>query len=225
MPQLRTMALALVLAISCGSERKANEPATTSPLEVHPPTATVAPKGSQQFSLVPSTVQVAWSVSETGGGSITQAGMYTAPGLSGVFHVVATSTASPAVSAQAVVTVESGVAVSAVSPVNEVACQPVQLSATVTGTSDTQVLWSAPSSCGTITAAGVFTSGRGTGTCVITAQAHADLAKLASITVNVASERVLSVAVAPPTATLIPNGALALAANVTTSCGTFPAGQ
>jgi len=43
MPQRLTMALALVLAISCGGDRKANEPATA-PLEVHPSTATVAPK-------------------------------------------------------------------------------------------------------------------------------------------------------------------------------------
>jgi len=223
MPQRLMVALALVLAISCGSERKEKEP--TAPLEVHPPTATVAPGGSQKFTLLPSTVQVAWSVTETSGGSITQAGMYTAPGLSGVFHVVATSTTNPAASAQAVVTVESGVAISAVSPVNAFACEPAQISATVTGTSDTQVLWSVPSTCGTITAAGVFTSARGTGTCVVTAQAHADLAKLALITVNVASERVLSVAVVPATATLVPGGALAFAANLTTPCGTFPAGQ
>ncbi len=224
MPQRLTMALALVLAISCGGDRKANEPATA-PLEVHPSTATVAPKGSQQFTLSPSTVQVAWSVAETGGGSVTQTGMYTAPGLSGVFHVVATSTTNSTASAQAVVTVESGVVISAVSPVNAFACEPVQLAATVTGTSDTVVLWSVPAACGTITAAGVFTSARGTGTCGVTAQAHADLGKLASITVNVAPEHVLSVAVLPASVTLVPGGALAFAANVTTACGTFPAGQ
>jgi len=223
MRQRLTMALALVLPLACGGDRKASEQATA-PLEVHPSTVTVAPKGSQLFTLSPSTVQVAWSVAETGGGSVTATGLYTAPGLSGVFHVVATSTTNATASAQAVVTVESGLAISAVSPVNAFACEPVQLAATVTG-ADTLVLWSAPAACGTVTAAGVFTSARGTGTCVVTAQAHADLGKVTSIAVAVAPERVLSVAVLPASVTLAPGGPLAFAANVTTACGTFPAGQ
>jgi hypothetical protein len=210
------------LALACGSK---TEPVST--LEVRPPAVDLLPKAGQQFLLSPSTVSVSWTVTEANGGSVTQAGLYTAPGYSGVFHVVATSTTNTAVSGQALVTVESNVTISATSPVNANACESVQLSATVTNpnSTDTGVVWSAPSTCGSVTTAGAFTSLRGTGTCLVTAQAHADTSKTASVTVNVTQERVLSVTVTPATAALLPAGTKAFSATVTTPCGTFPAGQ
>jgi hypothetical protein len=219
--------VAAVLIVGCGSERKPNNDQTQSaagPIEVRPPAIQLPPKGAQQFTLGTSTL-VTWSVTEATGGSITQAGLYTAPAYSGVFHVRATSTANAAVSGQAVVTVESGVSISATSPVSAFACEAVQLAATVSGSADTGVLWSAPDTCGTVTATGIFISLRGTGSCVVTAQAHADLARLANVTVNIAPERVLSVAVVPASVTLGPGGGQTFAANVTTACGTFPAGM
>jgi hypothetical protein len=49
---------------------------------------------------------VTWSVREgTGGGSITTAGLYTAPGTPGTFHVVATSVADSRQTTEATVTV------------------------------------------------------------------------------------------------------------------------
>jgi hypothetical protein len=223
MPRQLIFLMAAALALACGSSRTPTEQ-PVSALEVRPPKAEVLPLAVQPFALVPSTVSVSWSVTETNGGSVTQAGLYTAPGYSGVFHVVATSTTNTAVSGQALVTVESGVAISAPSPVNANACESVQLSATMTGSTDTVVNWSVPSTCGSITATGAFTSLRGTGTCVVTAQAHADISKTASVTVNVTQERVLSVAVTPGTVTLLPAGTRAFSATVTTPCGTFPAG-
>jgi hypothetical protein len=218
---------AVALAFACGSERKATEQegttGNTAP-EVHPSSVKLAPNDVQQFSFSPTTVQVAWSVAESSGGAITQGGLYTAPAYSGVFHVTATSTSSSAVSAQATVTVDSGVRIAVTSPVNAFACEAVALTATVTGSGDTSVLWSAPASCGTVTPAGIFTSVRGTGTCVVTAQAHADPTQVAAVTVNVAPERVLRVAVLPASASLAPSGTQTFTANVTTACGTFPAG-
>jgi len=214
--------------IACGHERKtatdgSGEEAPTS-FEVRPSSALLTPGGPQQFSLAPTTVQVSWKVTEANGGTINSTGLYTAPGFSGVFHVVATSTANPAASAQAIVTVDSGVRIAATSPVNAFACEQTALTATVTGSGDTAVIWSVPGDCGTITTSGAFTSLRGSGTCVVTAQAHADVTQAAAITVNVAPERVLSVAVLPAAATVGPGGARMFAANVTTACGTFPAG-
>jgi hypothetical protein len=46
-----------------------------------------------------------WSVAEAGGGSISAAGVYTAPAVTGTFHVVATSVADATASATAAVTV------------------------------------------------------------------------------------------------------------------------
>jgi hypothetical protein len=66
---------------------------------------------------------------------------------------------------------------------------------------------------------------RGTGTCIVTAQAHADPGQVAAVTVNVAQERVLSVAVVPLSTSLTPAGTQSFSANVTTACGTFPAGS
>ncbi len=48
---------------------------------------------------------VTWSVVETGGGSVTSSGAYTAPNTLGTYHVRATSVADPTVSAQAAITV------------------------------------------------------------------------------------------------------------------------
>jgi hypothetical protein len=53
---------------------------------------------------------VSWSVSEAaGGGSITPGGLYTAPGVPGTFHVVASSLADPSKTATATVTVNGSV--------------------------------------------------------------------------------------------------------------------
>ncbi|TMB37658.1 MAG: hypothetical protein E6J58_10750 [Deltaproteobacteria bacterium] len=198
-------------------------------VSVTPSAATIQPGGSIAFSATvtgTSNTAVSWQVQEgASGGAVTQAGQYTAPAVSGVFHVVATSAANSAINGQAVVTVDSGVRISASSPVSAFACEAVALTATVTGSTDTGVVWSAPASCGTITSAGVFTSVRGSGNCLITAQAHADAAKTASITVNVAPERVLSVAIVPASVSLGVSATQAFAANVTTACGTFPAGS
>lgn len=51
---------------------------------------------------------VTWSVAENGGGTVTAAGLYTAPAVAGVYHVVAASQADPTQKATATVTVQSG---------------------------------------------------------------------------------------------------------------------
>ena len=50
---------------------------------------------------------VRWSVQEPGGGELTEEGRYTAPNQRGTYHVTATSTVDPTVSAQATVVVEN----------------------------------------------------------------------------------------------------------------------
>ena len=64
---------------------------------VYPSTASVAAGGTINFYgiVIGTTNQsLTWSVVESGGGSITSAGVYTAPATSGTYHVKATSTAT-----------------------------------------------------------------------------------------------------------------------------------
>src|SRR5438067_2377768 len=70
-----------------------------------PSAATIQPGGSIAFSATvtgTSNTAVSWQVQEgASGGAVTQAGQYTAPAVSGGFHVVATSAANPAINGQA----------------------------------------------------------------------------------------------------------------------------
>lgn len=81
-------------------------------VSVTPIAATVPVGGSQTFAATvtgPANTAVNWSVQEgVSGGSITSAGVYTAPSTHGTYHVVATSAYDPSRSATATVVVASG---------------------------------------------------------------------------------------------------------------------
>src|SRR5262249_26246588 len=102
---------------------------------------------------------VTWSVQEAAGGSITTAGLYTAPATPGTFHVAATSQADPTKSAPATATVaQVGVAITPLT-VALLTGTPLQFSATVTGTGNTGVTWSVlETGGGSITTAGLYTA-------------------------------------------------------------------
>ncbi len=76
---------------------------------IEPATASLAPGGSRTFAArmrgLPRAT-VTWTVEEPGGGTISPEGLYTAPGQGGTYHITATSTVDPAVSATATVRVE-----------------------------------------------------------------------------------------------------------------------
>ncbi|NVJ07058.1 chitinase [Myxococcus sp. AM001] len=88
-------------------------PAPPPPVEVaiSPTSATIPAGGTQAFTATvtgSTNTAVTWSVQEGAeGGTITQAGLYTAPVTGGTYHVVATSQAAPTKSAVATVTVQS----------------------------------------------------------------------------------------------------------------------
>jgi hypothetical protein len=110
------VAMLAALAAACGgssspteegSEAAANSVAVT----LQPPAASLSPGASLSFSAaVTGTAMsgVTWSVQEgAAGGSITAAGLYTAPSTSGTYHVVARSVADPSISAAATVSVNA----------------------------------------------------------------------------------------------------------------------
>lgn len=80
-------------------------------VSVSPSSVSLGPSGTQNFSAsVSGTANqaVTWSVDGTGSGSVTQAGLYTAPASAGAYTVRATSQANAAVSGTATVTVSGG---------------------------------------------------------------------------------------------------------------------
>ena len=103
---------ALLSAIACGSPGSPGLPdahgaassPTSSPFEIAPPSPEVAPGHSVQFT-APTVIQVAWAVQEPNGGTVSVAGLYTAPATTGTYHIVASSSADTSQKSSATVTV------------------------------------------------------------------------------------------------------------------------
>ncbi|HJW34694.1 MAG TPA: glycoside hydrolase family 44 protein [Holophagaceae bacterium] len=111
-------ALALAPFLGCGgggspTPTAPSAPAPTPPLSVTvtPGTPTLAPGGSQAFTAAvthSSDQAVTWTVEGTGHGTISSAGLYTAPMATGAFTVRATAHANPSISGTASITVSGG---------------------------------------------------------------------------------------------------------------------
>lgn len=194
---------------------------------VSPPSASLVAGSTFTFTASvtnASNTSVSWSVAPAGCGTITSAGAYTAPATAGTCTVVATSQADPSKSASATVTITAPPAPVVVtvtpSPAAVDACTARTFSAAVTGTSNTAVTWSVQEGAagGSITTAGVYTAPSSAGTYHVVATSKADPTKSAIVTVTV-SDRILSVAVNPPTIQVAPGGSSQFTATVTTTCG------
>ena len=155
---------------------------------------------------------VTWSVEETGGGTITSAGVYTAPNVSGLYHAEATSAADTGKTAKALVVVDSGIKVVISPAVWKLGLRAQkQFTATVTGTTNRTVVWSAEE--GTITSAGLYTAPAISCTDVITAASADDPGAFSRMAVIVSSN--VAVAVSPKPVTLRPNATQQFRATVT----------
>lgn len=186
------------------------------------PTSALADQGETiQFSasvLGSSNQAVAWSIQESGGGSISQTGLYTAPAAAIEVHVVATSAADPSKSSTALVTV-SAVSVSMPLTAGVPRGRQRQFSAVVAGTVVKDVTWTVDEGTagGMITVDGVYTAPMSGGPFHVTTRSLADASKAATATVVLtdAGFRLLnSSTVEPrisPTATLLPNGKVLIA--------------
>ena len=217
-------------ATRSGSAAVTVTPTPTVAVAISPKTATVAAGGTRAFTATvtgTSNTAVTWSVQEASGcGSVTQAGVYTAPAAGATCHVVATSVADATKSDVATVTVTAPpppVTVAIAPPsASANSCNTVTFAATVTGSSNTAVTWSVQEGAagGTITAAGVYTAPANAGTYHVVAASQADPTKSA-IAAVVVTDRILSVAISPPSATVQAGGSAQFTATVTTTCGTF----
>ncbi|ACL66094.1 Ig domain protein group 2 domain protein [Anaeromyxobacter dehalogenans 2CP-1] len=199
---------------------------------VSPSTAAVGAGGTVAFTATVSNAidpSVAWTVREPSGcGSVSAAGVYTAPGAAATCHVVAASVADPTATAEATVTVSAptlpGPVVVSLSPVSGAvdACRTLTFTATVTGAANGAVTWSVQEGAagGSITSGGVYTAPDAAGTyhVVATSQASGTASKVAAVTV---SDRILGVSVSPATVELAPGASAQFTATVTTTCGAY----
>ncbi|MCM2358058.1 MAG: hypothetical protein NDI77_07910, partial [Geobacteraceae bacterium] len=160
---------------------------------ISPPSPTVTTNGTVPFVasvFYTSNTQVTWSVVEgNAGGTINSAGVYTAPATAGggPYHVKATSVADSTKSDTSTVTVNGlvGVTISP-SPTTVTVNGTKNFSATVTGTSNTQVVWSVvEAGGGTISQSGVYTAPATVGTYHVKAVSLADPTKSSMVTVTV----------------------------------------
>jgi len=201
-------------------------------VSVAPGTASVVAGTTQQFSATvtgSSNTAVTWSVQESSGcGSVSSSGLYTAPSAAATCHVVAKSQADGTKTATATVTVTVPVVTVTVTPSSAAVngCATLQLTATVTGSSNTAVTWSVQegSAGGTVSSSGLYTapSTNGTYHVVATSQANGTSSAAAALTVT---NQILSVSVSPATATVAAGGSAQFTATITTSCGTVAATQ
>jgi hypothetical protein len=79
-----------------------------SQLTISPATVTLAPGGTQTFTVVVAGLAntgVTWTIQETGGGTVNGVGVYVAPNSEGFYHVIATSVANTTISATATISV------------------------------------------------------------------------------------------------------------------------
>lgn len=162
---------------------------------VSPSSAAMATNASLQFAATltgTSDLTVVWSVDEAGGGTVSAAGLYTAPLALGTFHVRATSHADPTRFGEATVTVAPSAISVSVAPntahLQEGAMQ--QFAATVTGTTgNTSVTWSVEegSAGGSVSSAGLYTAPSSSGEFHVQATSVADPSKFGVSTVIVQS--------------------------------------
>ncbi len=218
------LAVLLAPAIGCAG-RKSSLPTTNSSgsvsIQLSPLSSTLQPGASQQFTATVSgsdNTGVTWSVDSIGAGnsttgSITSAGLYTAPTFSGTHTITATSVADSTRSATATVTVQGSVTISPASAgLNFGATQ--QFTVTVAGNTNPTVSWSVDgiaggnSSVGSIDPQGLYTAPTQIGS-------HTVSANVTGVSTGAtASITVFNLSISPASTLLAPSATQQFTANV-----------
>jgi len=191
-------------------------------VSVSPGIKTLQPGQTQQFTATvtgSSNTAVTWTAT---GGTISTSGLFTAGSAPGGFTVTATSVADSTKSASASITIQSAPVVSVTISPTSATLQPGQtrqFTATVTGSSNTAVTWTAAG--GTISSNGLFTAGSTAGSAfIVTATSLADSTKTASAGVTIQPAPSVSITVAPTSAAVQPGQTRQFTATVTGSSNT-----
>jgi hypothetical protein len=167
---------------------------TVSPIivTIDPTSASLKVGGTKTFtaSVTGATTDsgVVWSVKETGGGTVTQAGVYTAPASpsTATFHVVATSKANSAKKAEAAITLQSITVAVTPKTIGLSTGEATTFDATVTGAENTGVNWTVVEATGgAIDTTGHYTAPTTTGTYHVKATSKVDATKFDTATITV----------------------------------------
>ena len=186
-------------------------------VSISPTTASIATGATQQFSASVvgnvSNKGITWS---TSAGTISAAGVLTAPATAGKVTVTATSLADKTKSASASVTVSAptvtGVSISPTTA-NILTLATQLFTASVQGNvADRSVTWSASS--GAVSQAGLFTGGASAATITVTATSNADKTKSASATVTLGLPTITSISISPASTSVSTGGKATFSASV-----------
>ena len=205
---------------SASASVSVSAPATVS-VSVAPTSTTTTTNGTAQFTATVSgstNTAVTWSAT---GGTLSSTGLYTAPSTAGTYTVKATSAADPTTSASASVSVSAPATVSvSVAPTSTTTTTngTAQFTATVSGSTNTAVTWSATG--GTVSTVGLYTAPSTAGTYTVKATSAADPTKSASASVSVSAPVTVIVSVTPNNTTVTTNGTVQFTATVTGSTNT-----
>jgi len=198
-------------------------PVTVPPIAVTiiPNAATVFLGAMQGFTatVTATNMAVTWTVQEgAAGGSITGAGVYTAPNVVGTYHVIATSAADNTKTGIAPITVPPVSVTVSPNPAMVIQGAMQQFSAMVTATNPavTWTIQEAPAG-GSITGAGVYTAPQVAGTYHVIATSVADMTKNGGATITVPP---VAVTIAPTMDTLGPKGLRSFGFSVTGTINT-----
>ncbi len=185
------------------------------PTSVSPATASVAPSGTKQFSVLnlPSGVGVNWSVSPTTG-SISTSGLYTAPNsvaTQTAITVTATNSSTLAVLGTASLTLQASPPPTSVSPATAtVAPSGTRQFSVLNLPSGVSVSWSVSPTTGSISASGLYSAPSSVATqtaITVTAANSSTLAVLGSASLTLqASPPPPPTSVSPATASVAPSG-------------------
>jgi Galactose oxidase, central domain len=201
--RFRPKAIALVIAAvigvwGCGGASTYSSPPTSptpppAPLitvTVTPNSVTVVQGASQSFAAAvtgTANLAVTWGVQETSGGTINNAGLYTAPqGTDGTFHVVATSQANSAAKGIAAVIVQQSQLTISPAAVTLAPGGAQTFTASVAGFPNANVTWTVQETGGgLINGAGFYTAPGAVGLYHVVATSVKDMTLTASSTVTV----------------------------------------
>jgi len=213
-----------VIATSIADPSKSGGATITVPVAVNvsPNPATVFLGGTQAFTATvagTNNVAVTWSVQEgTAGGSIDNQGNYTAPQVTGTYHVIATSVADSTQSATVTITVPPVSVTVSPDPATVFLGATLAFTATVTATNPA-VTWTVQEGAagGSIDGQGNYTAPQVIGTYHVIATSLADKSKSGSATITVPP---VAVSISPTADTLGPNSQRTFVATVTGTANT-----
>jgi glucuronoarabinoxylan endo-1,4-beta-xylanase len=193
-------------------------------ISINPSSISLLAGGPKTFSCtVTGTINTGctFSLTEAGGGNLAAGGVYTAPVVGGLYHVVAQATADTTRTATAAITVSSPAVVISPKTATLIVGGQQAFGCTVTGAVDTACSWSVLEALGGLVGAltGIYVAPLLTGTYHVTAQSHANpaITDQATITVQPVGTIPVVVTISPTAAALTPNQTQTFSCNVTGS--------